>query len=706
MYDFRMESLKAIFDPGSIAIIGASSDWKRIGGRPLKYLQDSGFQGTIYPINPKYEELSGLRCYADIAAVQADIDLAIIALPKEHVVHALRTCAEAKVRSAIIFSAGFAEVDEEGAMAQKEISAIANEFGIRVLGPNCLGMFNVSSGAYATFSVILSEGLPYPSRVGFVSQSGAFGSQVFTLARQRRFGFNRFIATGNESDVDVADCIAYMAQDENTDVIACYLEGAKSGEKLIAALELARKNRKPVVALKVGRSDAGAKAALSHTGALAGADEVYSEVLKQYGVYRAGTIDEFLDAVGGFSMLPIPKGTRTVVFTTSGGVGIMITDELAKYSLTMPETPEQIQSYMKQLLPIAGVKNPVDLTAQINKQPELLEKFMEAELSSGQYDAAIAFLGFAGLMSETIDSRIQTLKKLTNKYKDIPIIPVALCNDASLAKFRENQLAIIEDPTRAVQVLHVLNQYRIMSSRPDVRVTPVEQALKTLEEVNSSAATLTEHDSKRFLHQFGLPVTKEKLAATAAEALAFAKEIGFPLAMKGMSPEILHKTEHGLVHLHIQNEAEVREHYEMIKQNIAAVEGASFDGVLIQEMLPGDGVEMVVGAKWDPVFGQMIVVGMGGIWIELLKDISMRKAPVSKEEAEHMINELRAVKLLHGYRGKKPADVNALSQLVSDFSRLVAGLGARCSEADLNPVIVYGEGSGCKIADALLTLTK
>jgi acyl-CoA synthetase (NDP forming) len=327
-------------------------------------------------------------------------------------------------------------------------------------------------------------------------------------------------------------------------------------------------------------------------------------------------------------------------------------------------------------------------------------------LSSGYYDAAIVFLGFAGLNSQSMGDRIKSLTVIANKFKDIPILSVSLCNDDSLAKFKENGLAIIDDPTRAVQALKVLNDYRDLAKLSRDIPAPYEHAAEQLPETYQSGPTLTEYSSKRLLEAFGLPVTREKLAQTADEAVDFAKEIGFPLAMKGMSPEIPHKTDYGLVKLWIQNEDEVREHFQEMKQKIGNVEGATFEGVLVQEMLPGGGVEMVVGANWDPVFSQMVVIGTGGVFIELLQDISMRKAPVSVQEAERMIYELRAVKLLKGFRGQKAADLKALSQLISDFSRLIAGVGDKCREVDMNPVIVFEDGAGCKIADALITLKK
>ncbi|GAK00565.1 acetate--CoA ligase family protein [Geomicrobium sp. JCM 19055] len=384
-------TLDALFNPSSIAIIGATPDAKRIGGRPLAYLQKHDYQGSIYPINPNYDQIAGLKCYSGIAEVGETIELAVISLPRDLVLDEFKKCAENGVQSVIIFSAGFAEVDDEGRRIQEEMTAIAKKHNVRVLGPNCLGMFNVNKGVYATFSIIIGDQTPLKGKIGFVSQSGAFGSHVFTLAKQKQIGFSHFIATGNESDVDVADCIAYLAQDKSTKVIACYIEGAKDGNKLIHAFKLAADNNKPVVVLKVGTTNVGKQAALSHTGSLVGSDDVYNAIFEQFGVYRASTIEEFIGVAYACTELPIPKGDRVAVFTVSGGVGIMLADQLSEQSLSVLETPQVVQEKLKEILPIAGVKNPIDTTAQINSIPTLLEDFMDIVLSTGLYDSAIAF---------------------------------------------------------------------------------------------------------------------------------------------------------------------------------------------------------------------------------------------------------------------------------------------------------------------------
>lgn len=696
----KQANLRALFEPESIAIIGASPDNQKIGGRPLSYLQRYGYVGKIYPINPKYKEINELTCYPDITAVQGVIDLVIIAVPKSVVLETFKKCVKKKVRSVVIFSAGFAEVDEEGKKQQEEISRLARQNNVSVLGPNCLGMFNVKQGVYGTFSTIIEHEKPLLSNIGFVSQSGAFGSHVFTLARQHKIGFSYFMATGNECDVDVADCIKFLAEDSGTDVIACYIEGTRDGNKLIEAFKLARKNKKPVIALKVGKTDVGMKAALSHTGSLVGSDDVFDTVFKQYGVYRAETIEEFLDVTYATSKLPFPKGNKTAVFTVSGGVGIMLADQLTANGLTLPETPEEVKKKLRNILPIAGVQNPIDTTAQISYMPTLLEDFMESVLASGEYDSAVVFLGFTGLKQESLRDRIDTLVKLKNKFQDIPQIAVTINNEQSRQQFSGTGLYVSDDPSRAVTVLTALSFF---ASQPD---EVSEEIYPPTEDVFEFSTTLTEYGSKKILKQYGIPITEEKLARTAEEAVQYANEIGYPIVLKGMSPQILHKTDKGLVILNVKDNKSVKGNFKILKTIIEQTNGAEFEGVLVQEMLERDSVEMVVGSKRDPIFGQIVLVGLGGIYIEVLKDVSMRKAPVSVREAEKMIYELRASPILQSYRGKPPYDVEELSKLISQFSHFIVSQEAQLVEVDLNPVMVFTKGHGIKVADGLMTLEK
>ncbi|MBU8918527.1 acetate--CoA ligase family protein [Bacillus sp. FJAT-29953] len=694
------KSLEALFQPKSIAIIGASPDSNKLGGRPLNYLQRNGYKGQIFPINPNYNEISGLKCYSSLLDIVEDIDLAIISLPSKLVVNVLKQCAEKGVKAAVIFSSGFSEIGEEGRKLQEEMTAISKKSGIRILGPNTLGMFNLKSEVFATFSTILEKQTPLKGNIGFVSQSGAFGSHVFTLARQNFIGFSHFVATGNESDIDVADCIEFLAEDPDTDVIACYMEGIKDGNKLINAFKLAAEKKKPVIAFKVGKTNAGQRAALSHTGSLAGSDQVFNAIAKQYGVYRAETIEEFIDAAYACSMLPLPKGDKAAVFTVSGGVGILLADQLTEASLTVPEPSVEVQQQLSDLLPIAGVKNPIDTTAQLNTRQNLLQDFMEIVLSSGEYDSAIVFLAFGGLYPEHAQNHIRSISNIAGKYKETPIITVSLNSEASKKSFMEKRLAVIEDPSRAVNAMKAL-KYFSQFYKEEFETARFDGMNGV--SFDNLPSVLTEHKSKEILKHIGIPITKEQLAATLAEAKIMAREIGYPVALKGMSPQILHKSDKGLVQLNITNEEELEEKFSFIKQQISLTEKAEYEGILVQEMLSKDSVEMFIGANQDPVFGQMILVGLGGIHIEVYKDAVMRKAPISEETAEEMLDELRSKALLKGFRGSAPRDLKALSRVVAKFSQFIS-THDEIEEIDLNPIMVHAEGEGVTVADALITL--
>ena len=695
-----MNHLEPLFNPKSVAIIGASPDAKKIGGRPLSYLQRYGYPGNIYPVNPKYDTINGLTCYSDLLNIEEPVDVVIIALPSHAVLNTVRKCGQKKVKAVVIFSAGFGEL-EEGRAAQQELKTIAEEHDIRLLGPNCLGIFNVRNSFYGTFSTIIEEEKPLESRIGFVSQSGAFGSHVFTLARQQNIGFSYFVATGNEADVDVADCIEFLATDSHTDVIACYIEGVKDGKKLIQALKLARENGKPVIALKVGRTEAGMKAAVSHTGSIVGSDDVFSTVFKQQGVYRATTIDEFLDVTYAASQLPSPLGDRVAVFTISGGVGILLADQLIENGFTLPETPDYVKEKLKAILPIAGTQNPIDTTAQISYIPNLLEEFMDAVLSSGAYDATIIFLGFAGLKHDSIRDRISTLQRMQQKYVDIPQMTVTINSPESSIAFRDANVPVLQDPTRAVIALKALKEFARFKQQEPL-VTPKVSSI----DLRNVDSLLTEYGSKKFLQQFHLPITYEKLARSENELKLLLKEFTFPIVLKGMSPQILHKSDKGLVSINIRSEEQARAEFKRLQEIIMSTPGADFEGILVQEMINGDFKELFIGSKRDPIFGQMVIVGLGGIYIEVLKDIAMRKAPVNQHEAKEMLAELQAAKVLEAYRGKPASDINALSEVISTFSEVVAVLEDDLIEADLNPVMVFNEGHGVKIADGLMTFQK
>ncbi|MCQ6275366.1 acetate--CoA ligase family protein [Bacillus sp. V3B] len=700
----ELDSLKPLLDPNSIAIIGASSDLTKIGGLPIKSLLDFKYQGRIFPINPKYEEIAGLTCYPHISHVPYEIDLAIIVLPSSLVLQTVRDCGTHGVKSIIVMSAGFSEIGEQGRRNQEELTKIANNYGMRILGPNTVGMFNLKKGAIANFAITSSLGEVPKGRIGIVSQSGAFCGYIYTLASQKQIGLSYFIGTGNEADIDVADCIAYLAQGEHTDVIAVYLEGCKDGRKLISSLEMAKKNNKPVIVLKTGKSEIGSKAALSHTASLVGEDASYDVIFKQTGAYRVESIQEMLDIAYACSFGRLPQGKNIAIFTVSGGAGIMMADYLAFQDVNLPEPEESVRKKLLQLVPFASIQNPVDFTGHLVNNPKIFGDFLREVLDNGIYDMIVTFTGIQGYKKEAFEELLSAMKEIHNEYPHIPQLLTTLFTPETKKKIHKTGIPVFDDPITMVKVAKALS-YLGNHFYPSTQ-SEMKWIKKKLDLSLFTSHTLTEVHSKQLLQYYDIPVTIEKMVKTEEEAVKVANEIGYPVVLKGMSPQISHKTEANLVHLNVYNDVEVIRLFRYLRQRIFQIQDAEFEGVLVQEMLDRPIAEIIVGSKNDLLFGPMIMVGLGGVFVEAFKDVSIRKAPVDKNEALKMIQELKGFSILNGLRGQPPVDIEALSDLITSVSHLVIDYAAEMEEVDLNPVMVYPVGNGVKVADALIKLKK
>ncbi len=698
MADLHIASLQALFKPKSIAVIGASADVKKIGGRPIEYLKQFGFTGKIFPINPGRSEIQGLKTYPLITDVPEFVDLALLAIPASKTLEAIKQCAEKKVGAAIIFSAGFAEVGNEGIETQEAIRSIAKENSIRLLGPNCLGFINLIDSVTGSFALLMQRGVPKIGRVGLITQSGATGSYVFSRSREIGMGISYWISTGNEVDVQVSDCIAYLADDPDTDVIAVQVEGTKDGERMKAALKRAFEKRKPVVFLKTGTSDVGAKAAASHTASLAGSDSVYDSMLKQYGVYRAKTLRELVDIAYTVSQVGIAKGNRVCVLTNSGGIGILTADELTEAGMELPQLSAAGQKQLLDYLPFATATNPVDVTAQLGTQPELLGQFLEVCCQEGIFDQFIIFMSYFGLQKDIISLRLKIIEPVREKNKDIPMLFVSLFNDETRKIFTENKMPVFEDTLEAVSATKALSYFGENFKNKEIQspaeITPAADPGWT------PGVALTEDTAKELLAKYNIPVTREKTVMTESEAVEFAAQLGFPVVLKGMSPDILHKTDAGIVYLNVQNAEEVKKAFREIEDKINNLK-AKYTGVSVQEMLTG-GIEVIVGTKLDPLFGPTVMVGMGGIYTEVLHDTSLRLAPIKLDEAEKMISELKAFPILKGVRGEARADIEALAQLLVDMGDYAVKYKDFISDIDMNPVKVFVEGKGVRVVDVLI----
>jgi acyl-CoA synthetase (NDP forming) len=693
----RFDSLTPLLAPRSIAVLGASGDPSRIGGRPIGYMLDQGFKGAIYPVNPNRPEVQGLKAYPSVADLPEAPDVAIVAVPAAIAVQAVADLAARGTKGALVFTAGFAEVDEAGAAMQAQMVATARASGMRLLGPNCLGAFDGRTHYYATFTASLDSGFPIPGRIGIASQSGAYGTHVFTMARNRGIGASLCVMTGNEADVTVGEAIGWMAEHADTDVIAVYAEGIRESEQFIAALTAARAARKPIVLMKVGRSALGTAAAKSHTASIAGDDAVTDAVLAEFGVVRARTTEELLDIAHTAMRKIYPVHNTLGVITVSGGAGVLISDVAESLGLEMPAMPEAAQAKLKELISFCAPRNPVDATAQVTNDMSLLNIFTDSMMEDGGYTSVIGF--FSQVMSSRRGPELrERLKASLEKHPDRLFVRSVLAPPAMVRQLEEDGFIVHEDPSRAVAALSAMGRYGAAFAAPPPAAPPVVPA------VTLPAATPTEAEAKRLLAEAGIPAAPERPCATVEDAVAAAESFGFPVVMKILSPDIIHKSEIGGVLLDVPDADAVRAGFAtLLARAKAAAPAARVEGVLVARQLKG-GVECILGIHRDPVFGPIAMFGLGGIFVEVLKDVVFRRCPFGVDEAARMIRSIKGAPLLLGARGRKPADVKALAAMLARLSVFAVQAGPALQSVDLNPVFAMPDGEGAFAADAVIEI--
>ncbi len=691
-------SLAPLFAPRSVAIIGASSDPEKIGGLPLRYIKDHGYEGAVYPVNPKAPEIQGLPAYARIEDVPGPIDLAIIAVPGASAPAALRDCAAKGVRGVIMFSAGFAEVGDEGRERQRQLAAHAKAAGMRLLGPNCIGMVNFSKRIAAGFAPSFGEPIVRGGRIGLVSQSGAFASYAYRMACRRGLSLSAILTTGNEADVDVADCIAYLVEDGATHVILLYVEGCRDGPKLCEALGRARNAGKPVVVIKLGRTDEGALAVATHTAALAGSDPVYDALFHRYGVCRAAGLEEFLD-VGYVSASGQRPADRSIgIVTVSGGIGALMADEAVSRKLDVRPLPGHAKAQVQALVPYAGVANVVDITGQVVNDIGLYEAAIDIVLREGGYSGLACFQGSLG---NTEERRLRSLAMWRRVRAEHPATNIAVigANDReTIAELASLGCLHFEDPTRAVRALAALADF----AEPMAACGPLQEwSSDPGLERKLPERPLNEIETLRMLAAAGLPVVDTRLVTSAAEAAGAAAELGFPVVLKIVSTGIPHKSEVGGVRLGIRSAEEAKAAYEAIVAAVgAAMPGADVEGCLVAPMLDG-GVETIIGIHRDPVFGPLVMFGIGGVYAEAYHDVVFRLVPIDVAQARAMIGEVKAVAILEGLRGQPPADLDALARALARLSEFASGHAHEIESLDINPLLVRPRGQGVVALDAL-----
>lgn len=687
--------LDALFRPRSVAILGASDDATRISGRPVRYLIEGGFKGNVYPVNPNRETVQGLKAYKSLADVPETPDVALLAVPSSLTEQAVRECVEKGVKGAVIFSAGYAESGEDGFAIQARISDIAQKGGLRLLGPNCLGIFNPQIGFYGTFTQSLDKEMPFPGPLGIISQSGAYGSHIAYLARKRGIGINYWITTGNEADIDVAESLEWMATQPDIKVIMAYVEGVRDGARFRRALASARENGKPIVMMKVGRSEIGARAASSHTASLAGSDAIYDALFRQYGVHRATTTEEQIDVAYACARGIFPKGNKLGVVTLSGGAGVLISDAAERNGLDVAPMPVSAQKTLKDLLPFATVVNPVDTTAQALNDMNLLAKNIEVILEQGGYDALIGFFTTVPNTRTLSKPLRDAIARGCARFPDRLIALQMIADPDVVAEYEKAGFLVFEDSDRAVAALAALSRFGRSLSRTGVetRVAPAAPIGK---------GALSERAAKDLLARAGIPFLDERVAGDAAAAGTAADEIGYPVVLKIVSPDIEHKTEIGGVMVGVADRKAAEAGYATLIERAAKHRpDAKIEGVLVAPMAK-KGVEVIVGVSRDPVFGPAVMFGLGGVHVEVLKDVTFRLAPFGREEAMRMIDEIRGRALLSGVRGAPASDIGALADLLVRISEFAAAHAEDIETVDLNPVVAWPKGEGVVALDALV----
>ena len=690
---------RPFLNPRSIAIIGASADENKIGGRPIRYLKLAGYQGPVYPINPGRDTVQGLTSYPSLDAVEGDVDLVVIAVPAQDVLAAVQACVAKRVQGAMVFSSGFAEVDDEGRVLQERIVDTARQGGVALLGPNCAGTFNTRIGLLATFTSGIVDKPPRVGSISLVSQSGAFGIHMIVLAAERDLGLSLCLTSGNQADVDVAEALAYLAEDPDTEVIAICLEGVRDPDRLLAAFEAARVRRKPVIVLKLGRSEVGAKAAASHTASLAGSDDIFEAVMRQHHVYRAHSIDELMDVAYACSLKRYPVNDKVGIITVSGGVGILLADQAEEAGLDVAEMPAASQAAIKALLPFAATRNPVDVTAQVITHPHLVGPMFEHMLTGGGYGSAIAFFTHIARNKELFGKLLPHFEAVAKKHTDRFLVLSTLASAETRQHLEGLGYAVFEDPARAVKVIRALVHFRAAFDAPALEASPTlaATALSVMPGVRYD-----EFASKRLLALAGIPCAAEEVVTSQSAAVQAAGRIGYPLVMKIVSADIPHKSEIGGVLLNILNDADVHSGYATLRERAQTrAAGAHITGVLLAHQVNG-GVETILGVMRDPVFGPMVMFGLGGVFVEVLKDVTFRRAPFGRDEARRMIREVKGYAMLQGVRGAPPSDEAALVDALSLLSVYAAAQGDALASIDINPFIVLPKGEGAWAVDALI----
>jgi acyl-CoA synthetase (NDP forming) len=701
--------LDSFFAPESIAIIGASPDTKKIRGLLQSMLQKNGYPGRLYPVNPSYQEIADVLCFPSVGAIGKSIDLALIAIPAERVLQSLEECAQAGVRNAVIISSGFAEEGGSSIDMQRGIAALARRTGMRISGPNAEGFHNEIGHVAATFSpaVDVQAGaarlVASTRRIGIIAQSGGIGFALYNRGGAMGLSFSYVVSTGNEVDLGIGDFLAHMVRDDGTEVVMLFLESVREPSTFLHAAAEAARIGKPIIVAKIGKSGAGARAAASHTASMTGWNAAYRAVFAKYGFIEASDPDEAVAVAAALTSAPLPKGDRAAVVTASGGAGAWAADILAISGLAVPELSADLQAQIRALIPSYGSpRNPVDVTAQAI-QTGGLQRAIELLNEADEIDMIVLVVSLAS--EHRVLFELEALQTIVqSQRKPVLVYSYTIPSSFGRGKMAEAGLPVFGSLAEVGKAARHLVARARYTPPTEVKRARFQVSSDVLARANAKSGCLSEFDSKRLLKACGIAIPADCLVTAPEELDRAMAAVGFPVALKIQSADIPHKSEVGGVKLAIVDAHAGRAAYRAMLDGLKATRpDASLQGVLVSPMaIPG--VEIIIGAVRDAVFGPILMVGFGGVMTELFNDVVYRPAPVSEMEAASMLSELKAAPLLKGFRGAPAADISALAVLIARLSLVADGLH-EIGEIELNPVIVHPEGQGVTIADALVVRT-
>jgi acetyl coenzyme A synthetase (ADP forming)-like protein len=696
-------ALKRFFNPSSVAIVGASRTKGKVGYELLRSMLDAGYKGSIFPVNPNTKTIEGLKCYPDLASIGQAPELVIISVPAQAVPAVMQQCAQVGTKAVIIITSGFKEVGKEGKELEERVVQIAKQGRIRVIGPNCLGVIVPANKLNASFG----GELPAEGAIGYLSQSGALMAAILDMANAGGIGFSKLVSIGNKADINELDVIKALAVDDETRVIAGYLESIVDGNAFVREAEQISQ-RKPILLMKAGGTSAGAKAASSHTGSLAGSDVAYECVFERAGIIRCNSIKQQFDYAQAFANQPLPAGLRVVVITNAGGAGIMAADAIEQQGLSFAKLSDETAKELANKLPAsANINNPVDILG--DALADRYEFVLDAVLDDDGVDVVLVLLTPQAMTEPA--STAEVMVRITGKK---PAKPVLACflgagKIAEAAKIlRKGKIPLYDETEKAVSTIKTMTEYLRWRNRPKrviklfaVNRRKVENIIERY--LRRGVREISEEDSKEILEAYGFVTPKGSIATTAEQAANISQQLGFPVVLKIWSPDILHKSDVSGVKLGLNSATEVMDAFDLMMHRIPKqVPNANILGVLVQEMCRG-GKEVILGMHRDPHFGPLMMFGMGGTMVEVLKDVSFYLAPLTAEEAKQMLIDTKTYKILKGVRGEEGVDIDTIAEGLQRLSQLVTEF-PQIQEMDINPYVVGRAGTTAIAVDARISV--